>query len=77
MIDINGAEVQPCHFTAAPCDPSDSKAPVQVGKPGKPDIVPLGALLAAAGVNRSPKTARKYKPKPLTNAQSRRCFRRA
>ena len=48
MIDINGRPVDPCLFTATPCDPGN--APVRVGVAGKPDIVPLGALLAAAGV---------------------------
>ena len=44
-------KVEPCHFTATPCDPADGNAPVRVGVLGKPDIVPLGALLEAAGLS--------------------------
>ena len=50
MVDTSGAKVEPCQFTATPCNPSDASAQVRVGVQGKPDIVPLGALLAAAGV---------------------------
>ena len=50
MIGTDGSRVEPCHFTATPCNPGDPNAPVRVGVVGKPDIVPLGALLEAAGL---------------------------
>ena len=51
LVDSQGSKIEPCQYTSHPCDPADPKAPVRVGAMGKPDIVPLGALLAAAGVN--------------------------
>jgi hypothetical protein len=51
LVDAKGSRVEPCQFVAQPCDPAAPNAPVRVGVMGKPDIVPLGALLAAAGVN--------------------------
>jgi hypothetical protein len=51
MVGTDGkTEVDPCQFTATPCDSADGNAGVRVGVPGKPDIVPLGALLEAAGL---------------------------
>ncbi len=50
LLDAQGAKVDPCQFYFKPCDSADASAPVRVGAMGKPDIVPLGALLAAAGI---------------------------
>ena len=50
LVDAQGSKIEPCQFVSQPCDPADPKAPVRVGAMGKTDIVPLGALLAAAGV---------------------------